>query len=150
MKKLCWVLGFIGVISFMFCSTALAQGKMNWHGSGGWGKGGAYSRNYNVQTVETVSGEVVSVGQFSPKGKMSRGIHLTLKTEKETLDIHVGPSWYILNQDLKIEVKDQLTIKGSRVTQEGKQYLIAAEIKKGGDTLPLRDDNGIPLWAGWR
>jgi len=32
----------------------------------------------------------------------------------------------------------------------GKPAIIAGEIKKGGNVLVLRDDNGVPVWAGWR
>lgn len=27
---------------------------------------------------------------------------------------------------------------------------IAAEVKKGDEVLKLRDENGMPYWAGWR
>jgi hypothetical protein len=36
------------------------------------------------------------------------------------------------------------------VTFEGKPAIIAAEIKKGDETLRLRDDAGVPAWSGWR
>ena len=52
-------------------------------------------------------------------------------------------------KDVKIEPKDKVEIKGSRVTMQGQPVLIAAEVKKGDETLKLRDDAGIPLWAGW-
>jgi hypothetical protein len=32
----------------------------------------------------------------------------------------------------------------------GKPALIAAEVKKGDALLRLRDESGIPAWAGWR
>ncbi len=41
-------------------------------------------------------------------------------------------------------------LKGSRVTVAGKPALIAAEVTKGDALLKLRDDSGIPAWAGWR
>jgi hypothetical protein len=41
-------------------------------------------------------------------------------------------------------------VKGSRITFEGKPAIIAAEIKKGEETLKLRDENGFPVWSGWR
>jgi len=43
-----------------------------------------------------------------------------LKTEKETLLIEVGPGWYVEKQPVKIEAKDNLEIKGSRVAPQGK------------------------------
>jgi len=41
-------------------------------------------------------------------------------------------------------------VKGSRITYNGKPAIVAAEVKKGDTVLKLRDDNGIPVCAGWR
>ena len=79
-----------------------------------------------------------------------KGVHLVVKTDKGDVSAHLGPQWYLENQDVKIEPKDKVEIKGSRVTMQGQPVLIAAEVKKGDEVLKLRDDAGIPLWAGWR
>jgi hypothetical protein len=73
-----------------------------------------------------------------------------LKTDKETIAIHLGPEWYIERQDVKLEKGDRIEVKGSRITFEGKPVIIAAEIKKGDSVLVLRDSVGVPAWAGWR
>lgn len=130
--------------------AAFAQRGMKWQGSGGWGGSGAYGRMYDPKTVETVSGEVVSLAYLTPAKGMGRGIHLLLKTDKETISVHLGPSWFIENQDIKIEKGDRINVKGSRITFEQKPAIIAAEVKKGDETLKLRDDNGFPVWSGWR
>jgi len=119
-------------------------------GSGGWGMGGAYQRMYNPATVESVSGEVISVTQATPRKGMGAGVHLQLKTDKETIPVHLGPAWYIDRLDDRIAKGDRIEVKGSRVTVAGKQVIIAAEVKKGDAVLKLRDDSGIPVWAGWR
>jgi hypothetical protein len=131
-------------------SIALAAPWKGWRGSGGWGMGSAYQRMYDPATVETVSGTVESVNKITPMSGMYSGIHLTVKTDKETLDVHLGPEWYIERLDTKIEKGDRIEVKGSRVTIAGKPALIAAEVKKGNSVLVLRDNNGIPAWAGWR
>jgi hypothetical protein len=41
-------------------------------------------------------------------------------------------------------------IKGSQVTVSGKPAIIAGEVKKGDETLKLRDESGVPVWSGWR
>jgi hypothetical protein len=117
---------------------------------GGWGAGSQYNRLYNTNTVETVSGEVIAVKHITPTNGMSYGVHLELKTEKETVSVHLGPGWFIENQDVTIEPKDKVEITGSRVTFDGKPAIIAAEVRKGDEVLKLRDQNGIPVWAGWR
>ena len=74
------------------------------------------------------------------------GVHLMLQTDKETIAVHLGPSWYIDKQTPKIETNDTITVTGSRVTVDGKPAIIAAQVKKGNEILKLRDENGIPVW----
>ena len=131
-------------------SIALAGMWSGWRGSGGWGMGSSYQRMYNPATVETITGTVESVKEMTPMKGMHSGIHLAVKTEKETLDVHLGPEWYVQRLDTKIEKGDKVEIKGSRVTIADKPALIAAEVRKGENTLFLRDSSGIPAWAGWR
>jgi len=151
MKKF---LSLLVAVSFILtASFAFAQpmkGIMKWKGSGGWGMGSQYNRMYNPATVETVSGTVESVDKVTPMKGMMYGIHLLLKTDKETISIHLGPGWYIERLDTKIEKGDKIEVKGSRITFAGKPAIIAAEVKKGDNVLILRDSAGIPAWAGWR
>lgn len=116
----------------------------------GWGPGSPYTRMYNAQTVETVSGQVMSIDRITPMKGMSYGVHLTLKADKETISVHLGPSWYIDNQDIKLATNDKIEVKGSRITFEGHPAIVAAEVKKGDEVLVLRDSNGFPAWSGWR
>jgi len=150
MKHITVTIAMLALLMVVFTTESLAQRGMKWRGSGGWGIGSTYGRLYDLKTVETVTGEVIAVDRITPAKGMSYGIHLMLKTDKETVSIHLGPGWYLENQDVKIELKDKIEIKGSRITFEGKPAIIAAEVKKGDDFLRLRDDNGVPAWSGWR
>ncbi len=138
------------VAGMVLPSAAFAQRGMKWNGSGGWGVGSPYGRMYDPKTVETVSGEVVGLEYLTPAKGMGRGVHMMLKTDKETISVHLGPAWFIENQDLKIEKGNRIDVKGSRITFEQKPAIIAAEVRKGDETLKLRDDNGFPVWSGWR
>ena len=151
MKKNAGILtSAISILVLLFATESFAQRGMGWKGSGGWGMGAAYGKMYDPKTVETVSGEVISVDKITPVKGMSYGVHLTVKTDKETISVHMGPGWFIENQDIKIEPKDNVEVKGSRITFEGKPAIIAAEVKKGDEMLKLRDENGFPVWSGWR
>jgi len=142
----------VGAALLLLSVTTLsfAQPWRGWRGSGGWGTGSNYQRMYNPATVETISGTVVSVDKITPTRGMYYGIHLKLKTDKETIDVHLGPGWYIERLDTKIVQGDYIEVSGSRVMFAGNPAIIAAEVKKGGAVLKLRDENGFPLWAGWR
>lgn len=144
------LLGVIFVFSLLHQTQSFAQQGMQWRGGGGWGVGATYSRMYDPKTVETIRGEVVSVDVITPVKGMCYGVHLMVKTEKETISVHLGPGWYIENQDTRIEAKDKVEVTGSRVTFESKPAIIAAEVKKGDEVLKLRDEKGFPFWSGWR
>jgi hypothetical protein len=150
MKKIITFMAVVMVLGFAFANGALAQRGMMWKGAGGWGPGTAYVRMYNPQTVESLTGEVVSVDRITPAKGMSYGVHIVVKTDKETISVHLGPSWYLENQDVKLAPGDKVEVKGSRITFEGKPALIADEVKKGDEVLTLRDANGFPAWSGWR
>ena len=105
-------------------------------------------RNYDPKTVETIQGKVLSVEKTTPAKNRGYGVHLMLQTDKETVSVHLGPAWYIDKQTPHIEANDIITVTGSRVTVDGKPAIIAVQIKKGNETLKLRDENGIPAWRG--
>lgn len=126
-----------------------AHGQGGPRNGGGWGAGSQYSRMDDPKTVETISGEIAGVDHYTPIHGMSSGVHLLVRTAKEAISVHLGPGWFIENQDMALEPKDRATIKGSRITFEGKSALIASEVKKGDDVLKLRDDNDVPVWSGW-
>jgi hypothetical protein len=144
-KAIVWL--SMATVVILVSSSAIAA---PWKGSGGWGMSSQYQRMYNPATVETISGTVESVDQIKPMKGMYYGIHLKVKTEKEIIEVHLGPGWYIERLDTRIDKGDKLEIMGSRVNVSGKPVLIAAEVRKGDNTLILRDAAGIPAWAGWK
>jgi hypothetical protein len=151
MKKFGRFISLIGIFALVLAATAAwAQPGMGPGGGQGrsWGAGDAYSRMYDPKTVETLSGEIVSVEKFTPGRQMSYGVHFTLKTAKETIPVHLGPSWYLDKQGMTFSAGDKVEVTGSRITYEGKPTIIAAEVKKDGQTLKLRDAAGVPAWAG--
>jgi hypothetical protein len=105
------------------------------------------ARNYDPSTVETVNGLVVRVdGVPSPSGKGS-GVHLTLKTDTETIAVHLGPAWYVDEQKVRVKAGDHIEVEGSRVAFDAKPAIIARQLKKDGQLLTLRNAAGIPAWA---
>src|SRR5678816_1508793 len=152
MKRISLVVAIAAGAFLLGAITSFAQPRqgMMWRGSGGWGPGAPYNRMYDPKAMETISGEVISIDRITPNRGMTAGIHMNVKTDKETISVHLGPSWYLENQDVKIEPKDKVEVKGAKTTFAGKPAIIAAEVKKGDETLKLRDESGFPVWSGWR
>lgn len=134
----------------MLAASTSYAATPKWSGSGGWGEENRFSRMYDPGSVEVLKGEVVSIDKVSPKKDMSPGIHISLKTDSGVLPVHLGPAWYLENQDVKIAAGDKIEVIGSRVAIDGDTAIIAASVTKGDQKLTLRDDRGFPAWAGWR
>jgi hypothetical protein len=105
---------------------------------------------YNAQITTSVRCVITEVGHvdhvWGPiKGK-SYGVNLTVKTDKETLTVYLGPSWYIDRQDIKIKKNDIVEVKGCKKIYNGGYVIVAKEIIKDNKVLRLRDDDGNPVW----
>ena len=148
MKKAGILLSIIGILSFTLATAVCAQPGT---GPGGGGPRVHYGTMWDANALTTVSGEVVAVEQYTPgRGGSSYGLRFTLKTDKETLPVILGPAWYVEQEHFAVAAKDQVEVKGSRLSIQGQPTLIAQEVKKGDKVLRLRDDKGVPLWTGPR
>lgn len=134
----------------VLASVAAAQPWGGWRGSGGWGMKGGNCGPYDATKAETIKGEVVSVEQVTPRRGMGPGIALKLNSGDETLSVILGPQWYVERQDIKIVAGDEVEVAGVKTVRRGQDVFLAAEVKKGGDILKIRDEDGYPAWAGWR
>ncbi|MBD2168582.1 DNA-binding protein [Calothrix membranacea FACHB-236] len=146
MKRIIPTIATISILSLLPVPVVIAQS-----GTGGCpSRATSSSGMYDPKTVETITGQVISIDNTaSPRG-MSGGLHLKVKTLKEEIPVHLGPVWYINQQNIQIKLQDQIEVKGSRITFAGQPTIIAAQIKKDNQILNLRSDDGLPVWAGWR
>jgi hypothetical protein len=147
MRSLAAILAAALLLAFVTVDATARPFKRR--GAGGWGPGDSWGRLFDPKTVETLDGTIVKVLVIKKK-KMAEGIHLTVKTDGETIPVHLGPAWYVENQDMTLAAGDAIEVRGSRVTYAGKPAIIAVEIRLGDDVLVLRDEDGFPRWAGWR
>jgi hypothetical protein len=133
--------------------SALAQG-------GGMNRG-SQMPPYDPKTEVTLTGTVSDIqqmmmpqGEGPGRGAMMAGMggmHLTLATKDGSKDVHLGPSSYLTDKNFTINKGDTLEVTGSLVKMMGNmEAFIAREVKKGSETLVLRDKNGMPLWSGYR
>ncbi|TGV04351.1 DNA-binding protein [Flavivirga rizhaonensis] len=116
----------------------------------GWGRNSNYGRLFNPKTVETFTGTVLSVERTLLEKNMSYGVHLKVKTKSETISVHLGPAWFIDNQEIQFAKNDKVTVTGSRITYKNAPAIIVMHALKGNLELKLRDKNGYPVWSGWR
>jgi len=139
MKTKTFILFTSLIISFLF-NCAYSQSVQS--------PGIDYKSIYDLKTVEVTGGIVTSVDKiYSDKNNTNYGVHIMLYSENSRIPVHLGPAWYMENQDVQITSGDYLTVIGSRVTLNCNQVIIAKEVMKEDKILMLRDSNGYPLWA---
>jgi DNA/RNA endonuclease YhcR with UshA esterase domain len=114
-------------------------------------RGGMMMGKYDPKAEITVQGTVDKVEQMNDMSMpgmnmQGAGLHLLLKTGKETVDVHLGPAAFV-EKTMKFKEGDSIQVVGAKVTMMDKPALIAREVKKGDETLKLRDAQGKPLWS---
>ncbi len=104
---------------------------------------------YDPSTETTIQGTVENVEQTTGKAGWP-GVHLSVKSDGETLNVHLGPADFISGQQFSFSKGDAVEVVGSRITYNSKPAIIAREITKDGKRLVLRDAHGFPAWSGGR
>lgn len=137
MRKISTLLGICAVLALLVAGSTPAYSRARVH----------YSKLYNPNTVEHVKGEVVSLEKTISGNGRTYCQTLTLKTEKGRVWVILKPENFTPPTNLSLHPKDQLEITGSRITLPGKTAFIAARVKKGSDTMILRELTGRPAWA---
>jgi len=136
---------FLIVLMVLGTMTLYAQKE-----NGSSGKTSNYGKMFNPKTIETFDASVASILTIYEAQKSTYGIHLEVKSNQGVIPVHLGPSWYIDNQNVLFSIGDTLSITGSRITYEGAPAIIAMEVQKNENVLLLRDKNGFPHWRGWQ
>ena len=106
---------------------------------------GQKAPEYDAGAVVTIRGTVEDFHESQKRGDHP-GLHLILKTETETVEVHACPVRFLKELEFPIEKGDELKVVGSRPGGGG--ILVAREITKGQTSLILRDEKGVPIWTG--
>jgi hypothetical protein len=132
------------LLNCLLISTAFA----GFFGSDDKGKSGLdFSGGYDINTVSTISGRVVSL----PHAGERETVIVEIKGGYETLNISVGPGSYWKTKGIAINLNDELTVKGSKAQgKDGKSYVLAQKLvnRATGAQMELRSEKGEPAWSG--
>lgn len=133
------------ILSCLLASTAFAG-----FGFGGddLGKSGLdFNKGYDVNTVTTVSGRVVS----SPRSDEKDHVFVEVKAGGEYISLSLGPKSFWEKKDLLLRPNDDVTAKGSKAQgKDGKTYLMVQKVtnRSTGAQIAVRNEHGGPAWSG--
>jgi hypothetical protein len=148
------------IAAFVFlASTTVAQdgtGRGNGKGNGlGDGNGPQY---FDPETVDTYNGTITEmIGLFCQAGDSNNtgnGMHYVFSADSgETFYAMFGPFWYLEQNDIELEEGTKVKLTGSVVPAHNEDfadhdYLIVTTLVIGKTKLVIRDEYGMPEWAG--
>lgn len=103
-----------------------------------------YGSMFDPKKIETVTGKIIKV-QFN------KVMQLLIYTDmKKPVLVALGPTGYFESQERKLKPGDKITVTGSKVVADDTPFLIATKIKEENAVLQVRDNEGHPIWIGWR
>jgi len=136
----------IGLLTLLLASAALTQ-ELELVPAQAGGKRPHYSTLYKNGTMATMQGEVVSLGKTMAGNGRDYCLYLNLKTASGQIPVILAPESYARKIGLRFSPGEQVEVTGSQVPVQGKVVLIAAEIKRNGETIRLRELSGRTAWA---
>ena len=101
--------------------------------------------------IEQFSGElqnIINEACTQTTGQYSKGTHLMVKTDKETLNMHLGPTIKVSDMTNKLKTGDKIQLKVFTTKDMPDNHYIVKEFTSQGETHKIRNSNLKPFWAG--
>jgi hypothetical protein len=92
----------------------------------------------------TLRGEVLYVATHP--AHESGGQFVIMKDGLNEIQIELGPAAFLADHGVQIELRDSITIVGTREVVNNSERIVAHEVTKRGKTVKVRDASGEPLW----
>jgi hypothetical protein len=107
---------------------------------------------YDTATETTIHGTVAEVKNVTSRAgrRGMSGIHLLVTTASGSVEVHLGPSAFAIEQKIEVAKGDVVDVVGSRVKIGEDEAVLARELRKGSATWILRDSAGRPSWRAGR
>jgi hypothetical protein len=104
------------------------------------------AEKYDKSKEVTITGVVERVERH--RSGSHAGLHLLLRTEEKTIEVHVGPVTYLQERRIQFQVGEEITVVGARTRFGDETVIVPREIKTPAEIVVLRDENGVPMWSG--
>jgi hypothetical protein len=101
---------------------------------------------YDVKNEVKIKGVIDDVRQVPGSFE---GTYLVVKTESKTVVVRAAPANFLKEIDTTFNKGDEVEVVGCKAP-DAPEEILAREITVGQNTTTLRDDKGIPVWAGWK
>ncbi len=141
---------FFSFIIVLICAVSFHRGSALafWGFGNDQGKSGLdFEKGYDLNTVTTVKGKVISVDNGEGGGPVT----ITIQQGPGKIRAVAAPNWFWSDRGISIKPNDELEVSGAKAQgKDGNMYIISKEITNlsTGKTVTLRTENGRPAWRG--
>jgi DNA/RNA endonuclease YhcR with UshA esterase domain len=102
---------------------------------------------YDVANEVKVKGVIDDIRQVPGDFE---GTLLVVKTDTGNVLVHLAPADFLKEMDSTFKNGDEVQVVGCKAPNVSEPEILAREITVGTNTTTLRDDKGVPVWAGWK
>ena len=96
---------------------------------------------YNVLAERVFEGSVESKPYM-----IEQIVYFPLRTANSVVQVQVGPKDFIERSNFKIKAGDMLTVTAMPIVMNGRDVVLAREIRTTNGVLVVRNPMGLPLW----
>jgi sporulation protein YlmC with PRC-barrel domain len=114
-----------------------------------WGSGSKYEQLFDREKLRDVVGKVVRVETVTPLQGMAPGTQVTIATDTGSVQVQLGPRWFLKQQDLRLHEGDEVKVTGAEIQSGNAPAIMAINIRMGDRQLVLRHDDGKAIWRNW-
>ena len=151
--------GFVFLACFLAtCSAPLQeQGYQQQYGyQGGRGQGFRTSPYRTSQEVHTcapgkIKGRITRLRVETLSLDLEPGLGMDVQTpDRGLMHVHLGPLRLLERHEADLKPGDEVTLQTFCYNLAGQERLLADEVTHKGNTLKLRDAQGMPYWEAWQ
>ena len=102
---------------------------------------------YDVKNEVKIKGVVDEVRQVPGSYE---GTYLVVKTDSKTVVVRAAPAAFLKDIETTFTKGETVEVLGCKAPDTSEEEILAREITVGQNTTTLRDDKGVPVWAGWK
>jgi len=142
---------FKKVISLLFITLLLSNAA--WADAAehdGWERESRFNSFFDEDTLVYITGEITDINrEYKPLPDMAEGLAVTVKTDDgQSHLVTVGPTWFTHFYKKKWDPKvgERVDIRGSEVTVDGTEMIMAQWGRKGDLQMTVRTRHGKPVW----
>jgi hypothetical protein len=73
-------------------------------------------------------------------------VYLTLHADSGRVEVRLAPKSYFDEHGMNLRASDNIEISGFKAKENGKEIVIAMQIRRGAELLVMRSSTGLPMW----